>query len=149
MKMMFGERVWRHTIVLFTAGDMLGDTSVEEHIEAEGEPLRWLVEKCGNRYHVLSWSDEKDTSIVDLLRKVDEMVPQNSVFYTERKSEDVACQEDIEEKDAVRKQEIEWEKINDGVKKELENIWNQTADTKRKSKGADIDCKSTIPCTLT
>uniref|UniRef100_A0A3B4G964 AIG1-type G domain-containing protein n=1 Tax=Pundamilia nyererei TaxID=303518 RepID=A0A3B4G964_9CICH len=52
--MPFGERVWRHCIVLFTWGDWLNDRLIEEHIAGEGKSLQWLVEKCGYRYHVLN-----------------------------------------------------------------------------------------------
>uniref|UniRef100_A0A671L420 AIG1-type G domain-containing protein n=1 Tax=Sinocyclocheilus anshuiensis TaxID=1608454 RepID=A0A671L420_9TELE len=51
---LLGERVWSHTIVLFTRGDSLLDTSIEQHIESEGQDLQWLLDKCGNRYHVLN-----------------------------------------------------------------------------------------------
>lgn len=44
---------WRKTMVLFSHGDWLGDTSAEQRIEGEGGPLQGLVERCGNRYHVL------------------------------------------------------------------------------------------------
>lgn len=37
--------------VLFTFGNALGVKTVERHIESEGNPLRNLTEKCGNRYH--------------------------------------------------------------------------------------------------
>lgn len=47
-----GEHVWRHTIILFTWGDMLVDMTIEQHIESEGKDLQLLVENCGNRYHV-------------------------------------------------------------------------------------------------
>ncbi|XP_056595421.1 GTPase IMAP family member 8-like isoform X1 [Triplophysa dalaica] len=81
---LLGERVWSHTIVLFTHGDFLGDTSIEQHIEREGEDLQWLVEKCGNRYHVLNnkiISD--DTQIKDLLEKIEETVTQNNGCHFE------------------------------------------------------------------
>ncbi|XP_072561270.1 GTPase IMAP family member 8-like isoform X2 [Paramormyrops kingsleyae] len=71
--------VWRHTIVLFTCGDWLGDRTIEQHIEAEGEALRWLVGKCGNRYHVLNNEKRGDvTQVTELLEKVEEMVAGNS-----------------------------------------------------------------------
>ena len=73
-----GESVWRHTIVVFTRGDWLGDRSVEEYIESEGDNLRWLVEKCGNRYHVLScYGDVSSSQVSELLEKVDEMMVRN------------------------------------------------------------------------
>ncbi|KAA0724618.1 GTPase IMAP family member 8 [Triplophysa tibetana] len=81
---LLGERVWSHTIVLFTHGDFLGDTSIEQHIESEGEDLQWLVEKCGNRYHVLNYKNRSDdTQIKDLLEKIEETVTQNNGCHFE------------------------------------------------------------------
>lgn len=47
--------VWRHTMVLFTFGDLLKQRGrrVQEHIRTGGAALTWLMEKCRYRYHVL------------------------------------------------------------------------------------------------
>ncbi|XP_016117928.1 GTPase IMAP family member 8-like [Sinocyclocheilus grahami] len=81
---LLGERVWSHTIVLFTHGDSLLDTSIEQHIESEGQDLQWLLDKCGNRYHVLSNQNRSDdTQIKELLEKIEETVAQNNGCHFE------------------------------------------------------------------
>ncbi|KAK9952069.1 hypothetical protein ABG768_017928 [Culter alburnus] len=81
---LLSERVWSHTIVLFTFGDSLLDTSIEQHIESEGQDLQWLLDKCGNRYHVLNnLNRSEDTQIKELLEKIEETVAQNNGCHFE------------------------------------------------------------------
>ncbi|KAG5282909.1 hypothetical protein AALO_G00036070 [Alosa alosa] len=81
---LLSERVWSHTIVLFTCGDWLGDTPIEQHIESEGESLHWLVEKCGNRYHVLNNQNRDDhMQVTQLMEKIEEMVAGSSGHHDE------------------------------------------------------------------
>ncbi|GAA6106651.1 uncharacterized protein LOC113638703 [Tachysurus ichikawai] len=75
---LFGENVWRHTMVLFTCGDFLGETTIEQFIETEGQALQWLVQKCNNMYHVFNNNIKDDRSQVsELLEKIDEVVASN------------------------------------------------------------------------
>ncbi|KAK7163783.1 hypothetical protein R3I93_007756 [Phoxinus phoxinus] len=81
---LLGEKVWSHTIVLFTGGDSLLDTSIEQHIESEGPDLQWLLDKCGNRFHVLNNHNRSDdTQIKELLEKIEETVAQNNGCHFE------------------------------------------------------------------
>lgn len=70
-----GGQLWGKAIVVFTYGDWLGDTSIEQRIECEGAQLQNLVEKCGNRYHVLDNKHQGNRAQVrDLIELVEEML---------------------------------------------------------------------------
>ncbi len=70
-----GGKAWSSTVVLFTHGDWLGDVSVEQYIESEGDPLQTLVEKCGNRYQVFNNKiKDNGTQVTELMQKLEEMV---------------------------------------------------------------------------
>ncbi|KAJ8397700.1 hypothetical protein AAFF_G00433890, partial [Aldrovandia affinis] len=76
---LLGEGVWKHTLVLFTWGERLDNATMEQRIQNGGTDLRTLVERCGNRFHVLSNEGRPEAAqVVELLKKVDEMSAGNS-----------------------------------------------------------------------
>lgn len=82
------DEIWNHTVVIFTHGDRIGDATIEQYIECEGGALQWLVEKCGNRYHVLNNSNlDDDGQISELLEKIEEMFMGNRGCHYELDSE--------------------------------------------------------------
>ncbi|KAF3837188.1 hypothetical protein F7725_004652 [Dissostichus mawsoni] len=72
---LLGEDIWKRTMVLFTWGEMLGE-SAEQLILRNGELMK-LVEKCEGRYHVLS-SKKSNSMIEGLLEKMEDMVALNN-----------------------------------------------------------------------
>ncbi|KAF7711202.1 uncharacterized protein LOC124388938 [Silurus meridionalis] len=68
--------IQRCTLVLFTHCDILKDVKVEEYIAAKRPELLELVEKCGDRYHVLK-QDRNGDNIKDLLEKVEQVIKEN------------------------------------------------------------------------
>ncbi|RXM28176.1 GTPase IMAP family member 4 [Acipenser ruthenus] len=74
---LFGERAVRNTMILFTYGDCLRGRTIKQYIKEAGEEFQQLVEKCGNRYHVLNNNRSDHTQVTQLLDKIDNMVKGN------------------------------------------------------------------------
>uniref|UniRef100_A0A3B4XJU1 GTPase IMAP family member 8-like n=1 Tax=Seriola lalandi dorsalis TaxID=1841481 RepID=A0A3B4XJU1_SERLL len=80
----FGEKVWDHTVVVFShRGDIVHET-IEDYISKEGAPLQSLLEACGNRYHVLcDDGTDNSTNVRQLFEKIDTMVAENRCYEIE------------------------------------------------------------------
>lgn len=84
---LLGEKVWKHTIVLFISGSQLEDSNIEQRITQE-KALSCLIERCGDRYHILNRRRRDDgTQVTRLLEKIDEMVTDNNGIYYEVNTE--------------------------------------------------------------
>ncbi|KAK5869007.1 hypothetical protein PBY51_009972 [Eleginops maclovinus] len=68
-----GEDVWRSTVVLFTYGEELRSKTVQNHIEQSGEPLQWLMDRCGQRHQVLHTYTGDRTQVQQLLQMVEQV----------------------------------------------------------------------------
>ncbi len=100
--------VWNHSIVLFTFGDWLGDTTIEQYIESEGKALQWLVERCGNRYHVLNnKSLGNKFQITELLEKTEEMTAGSHFETDESLFKEMTRKQHVEEDRAkIRRENV-------------------------------------------
>ncbi|KAL0180566.1 hypothetical protein M9458_022972, partial [Cirrhinus mrigala] len=128
-----GDDVWKHTIVLFTWGDRFKDILIEQHIEAEGEALQWLIEKCRNRYHVFDNTDKKNRDQVsELLQKIDEMAAENISFHlnTQKTCDEKRSQTDKEKdlkieiglKDFFHFLDVGFKRKAEEIRRKIENL---------------------------
>ncbi|KAG7218403.1 hypothetical protein INR49_020402 [Caranx melampygus] len=107
--------IWQRAMVLFTHGDELGGVSIQEHIRRQGRTLHWLLERCGNRYQVVSNhpgpSGASRVQIMELFGKIQKLMEVNrrppdlqARLYTQLRRE-VSMRE--EERRRGRQEEIE------------------------------------------
>uniref|UniRef100_A0A096LU36 AIG1-type G domain-containing protein n=1 Tax=Poecilia formosa TaxID=48698 RepID=A0A096LU36_POEFO len=102
------ERVWRHCMVVFTYGDWLEGLPVENYIVKEGKKLQELLEKCGNRYHVLNRCHFYDpVQVKELLQKIFDMVKQNREYFTIKGKQTMFQKQPLSEKEHTFTEE-EW-----------------------------------------
>ncbi|KAK5897740.1 hypothetical protein CgunFtcFv8_015218 [Champsocephalus gunnari] len=79
---LFGERVWRHTVVVFTWAEVLRGISIERYIRREGEALQWVLERCRRRYFVINNCEfGEHPQVGRLLERVEKMVAEEGGFY--------------------------------------------------------------------
>uniref|UniRef100_A0A672YM18 AIG1-type G domain-containing protein n=1 Tax=Sphaeramia orbicularis TaxID=375764 RepID=A0A672YM18_9TELE len=72
---LLGEGVWARALVVFSFGDWLGAATAERYLETEGTALRWLVDRCSNRYHVINNRTRGDGfQVRELIGKIEETV---------------------------------------------------------------------------
>ncbi|XP_072771898.1 uncharacterized protein [Nerophis lumbriciformis] len=96
----FGEEALKsHTVILFTRGDDLKGTSIEEYLRDAPADLKGLIKKCGGRYHLFNNKDPGNVAQVgQLLMKVKRMVEKTETgFYTNdmfRKAEAILREEE-------------------------------------------------------
>ncbi|XP_035515880.1 uncharacterized protein LOC118326855 [Morone saxatilis] len=122
LESVFGpEAVQRHTLVLFTYADRLresgkaGNDSVEAYIAGQRGDLLKLVEKCGDRFHVMEkgrdWRERKN--VAELLEKVEQTVK-------EAGGQCYSCPAFQEAENKVRQKQVEIVRERKGKKLEEE-----------------------------
>ncbi|KAK2859578.1 hypothetical protein Q5P01_004198 [Channa striata] len=79
---LFGEHVWKHTIVVFTWAEVLRTISIERYIRREGKELQWVLEKCKRRYFVINnCVFEEHPQVGRLMERVEKMVAEEGGYY--------------------------------------------------------------------
>ncbi|RXN39040.1 GTPase IMAP family member 8-like protein [Labeo rohita] len=136
IEMLFGQEVFKYSIILFTYGDHIEEKSVKEIIE-ENYDLRSLVDQCAGRFHVFNNEDQNNREQVnDLLWKIDTMIEQNGgghysnqmlehVQRTGREEEEkIQEEEEAQQRSVTSKEKSESDKKK---KKTFSKFWNYIA----------------------
>lgn len=111
--------VQRHTLVLFTYADRLmesgeaGTEDMEAYIANRREDLLKIVEKCGDRFHVMGGGWGQRSNVAELLEKVDQTVE-------EAGGQCYSCPAFQEAENRVRQRQVEIAKERKGYKLEEE-----------------------------
>ncbi|XP_045897146.1 vicilin-like seed storage protein At2g18540, partial [Micropterus dolomieu] len=73
----FGQAADSYSMVLFTGGDLIEDTTIEDFLNESSE-LQQLVARCNGQYHVFNNNKKEDRSqVTELLQKIRDVVQKN------------------------------------------------------------------------
>uniref|UniRef100_A0A3P8T9M2 AIG1-type G domain-containing protein n=1 Tax=Amphiprion percula TaxID=161767 RepID=A0A3P8T9M2_AMPPE len=82
LRLVFGDKAADYSLVLFTHGDRLRGTTVEEYFSKCGK-LSHLIAQCNWRYHVFNNTVPDNHQVRQLLTKIRSMISDNGgTFYT-------------------------------------------------------------------
>ncbi|XP_017295586.1 GTPase IMAP family member 4-like [Kryptolebias marmoratus] len=150
----FGEAADRYSMVLFTHGDNLEDTTIEEFL-SECPDIQEVVRRCNNQYHVFNNKLKGDNSqVIELLQKIRDIVQKNGgSHYTnenfqeaerlieeekqrilKEKEEKIRREREELEQKIQEKYEIEMQKINEMLQAERERERREREEERKKER---------------
>ncbi|XP_013881863.1 GTPase IMAP family member 4-like [Austrofundulus limnaeus] len=150
----FGEAADRYSMVLFTHGDNLEDTTIEEFLD-EDPNLQELVTRCNGQYHVFNNKLKADNSqVAELLQKIELIVQKNGgSHYTnenfqeaerlieeekqrilKEQEEKIRREREELEQEIQGKYEVEMQKINERLQAEREREKREREEERKKER---------------
>lgn len=149
IRAIFGEEADKHTIILFTHGDELEQT-IEEYLSTGNRPLKDLIRRCGQRYHVFNNKAMQDRmQVLEFLEKVDKMISaNNNEYYTSEMYQEVEHRLRMREnelrnfyEEKLHKQQKELEAKFEEEKRELQEIIDafKESDQEKKKKIEELE----------
>ncbi|KAK9537922.1 hypothetical protein VZT92_005497 [Zoarces viviparus] len=150
---LFGQAADKYSMVLFTHGDLLEDTSIEEFLEGCPD-LQELVDRCNGQCHVFNNKLKDRSQVTELLQKIRNVAQKNGgSHYTnemfqeaERKIEEEQQRILKEKEEQIRKDQEKLEKkLQEKYEKEMKKMNDQLkAESERKSKEFEEKMKKTM-----
>uniref|UniRef100_A0A3Q2DP00 AIG1-type G domain-containing protein n=1 Tax=Cyprinodon variegatus TaxID=28743 RepID=A0A3Q2DP00_CYPVA len=124
----FGKNCEKFTIILLTRGDELGTISIEEYIKKHcDDSFKQLLADCGGRYHVFSNNKKDERQIIELIRKIDNMVKKNEgCCFTNEMLQEAEAAIQKEMKRILKQKEEEMQKMKEDLerkhKEDMQNL---------------------------
>ncbi|KAM8745437.1 uncharacterized protein AB9X84_016663 isoform 2-T2 [Acanthopagrus schlegelii] len=115
----FGQAADRYSMVLFTHGDLLDDTTIEEFME-ESKGLKELVARCNGLYHVFNNKLKDRSQVTELLQKIRDLVKKNGgSHYTSEMFQDAERTIEEEKQRLLKEKEEEIRKEKEELEMKL------------------------------
>ncbi|XP_073350819.1 GTPase IMAP family member 8-like [Pagrus major] len=99
----FGQAADRHSMILFTGGDLLDDLPIEDFLD-ECPDLQELVASCHGQYHVFNNRSKDRSQVTELLQKIRNIVEKNGGSHYTNKMFQEAERKIEEEKQRILKE---------------------------------------------
>lgn len=114
----FGEDAIKHTIVLFTQGEKLGDRDMNEFV-SQNQDLAKFFKMCNQRHHVFNNEVKDPTQVAQLLEKIDKMVSENGGnYYTNKMLQDAEQAIEEEKQQILKEIEVQRRREFEALKQE-------------------------------
>ncbi|XP_028249050.1 GTPase IMAP family member 4-like [Parambassis ranga] len=130
----FGAAADRYSMILFTHGDLLEDTTIEQFLSQSAE-LQQLVNRCNNQYHVFNNKlQDRKPQVTELLNKIRQIVQKNGgshytneMFQEAERAIEEKKQRNLKEKEEEirRERECMERQIQEKYDKEMQKISEQ------------------------
>ncbi|XP_035862872.1 GTPase IMAP family member 9-like, partial [Sander lucioperca] len=117
---MFGQAADKYSMVLFTHGDLLKNTTIEEFMK-DSRDLQELVARCNGQYHVFNNELENRSQVTELLKKIRTIVQKNGgSHYTNEMFQEAERAIEEEKQRILKEKEEQICKEKEELKKKLQ-----------------------------
>ncbi|XP_031600870.2 GTPase IMAP family member 9-like [Oreochromis aureus] len=121
----FGHAADKYSMVLFTHGDQLEGTTMEEFLE-ESPDLQELVARCNGQYHVFNNKLKEHSQVTELIQKIREIVQKNGgSHYTNEMFQEAERAIEEEKQRILREKEEEIREKIEKMEREIQERYKK------------------------